>query len=536
MHPISPTQLMETVKLLKNKSSFGEDYLSNKLLKVAIPYLLTPLTALVNMSITTGYVPEQIKLAKIIPLFKEGDAQEFTNYRPIAIISSVGKLIEKIVHIKLTNYLESDNLLHPNQFGFRAAHSVIHPLLLFSQKILDSTDSDMFNLTIFVDLKKAFDTVNINILLQKLFYYGIENVELLWFENYLKRKQFTKISGNTRSSILKMILGLPQGSILGPLLFLVFINDLPYASLFFSLLFADDCTFQMEGASLEELFSKANTELNKTQELFASNLLTINIKKTKFMVFHNNKTILPSYPPLTIGTSIISRAGSGLSEKAIRFLGLWVDNDLTFYQHISKIKMKLGLAIYQLSACKYLTPEQVKKNIYYSIFESNLRFAAPIYGSAKESELNCIFLQQKRAVRLITNAKFKDHTDPIFYKLRILKLPDLLNLERIIIAHKFKHRRLPNAFPTNFLLSIDHNDLGRRGDISGFVYRNPPTKMTIRHPINMIISSWNSLDPYLKTIGNIKDFKKTFTDSVIESYNIECSVKNCFSCSYAPSN
>ena len=226
--------------------------LSNKLTKAAIPSLLKPLTRLINVSLKTSYVPKEITIARVIPLYKEGDKQNFTNYRPIAIVSSVGKILERVVSEQLTNYLESNEILSNHQYGFRAKHSINHPLLQFSKIVMEAISKNNFNLAVFIDLKKAFDTVDHSILLDKLSYYGVLGKELKWFFNYLQRSQQV-FSGNTLSEIIIMLCGIPQGTVLGPILFLIFINDLPLALQIFSQLFADDCSLQSEGPDINLL-------------------------------------------------------------------------------------------------------------------------------------------------------------------------------------------------------------------------------------------------------------------------------------------
>ena len=170
--PITEHQLLQIVKNLKSKKSSGCDLVSNNLIKIAIPYLLKQLTYLANLSLESGYVPEQIKVSKVLPLFKDGNKRDFNNYRPIAIISTFGKIIEKVVFNQLSSYLDTNNLLHKNQFGFRSKHSVVHPLMLFSNNVLSSLSSNLFNLAIFIDLRKAFDTVSFSILLDFFFLWG----------------------------------------------------------------------------------------------------------------------------------------------------------------------------------------------------------------------------------------------------------------------------------------------------------------------------------------------------------------------------
>ena len=260
---------------------------------------------------------------------------------------------------------------------------------------MESLNKNNINLTVFIDLKKAFDTVDISILLDKLFYYGIRGKELLWFKNYLSRTQQV-FTGEALSEIISMICGIPQGTVLGPILFILFINDLPGVLELFCQLFADDCTLQAEGSTIEELVKKMTSELAKAEQWFIANKLTLNLKKTKFAVFGNDLNALKKIPDLSISGTKIDRIGINQDEKMVRFLGLWVSDNGQYFYHIEKLKAKLNSALYSLSSSKENTPKRIRLTIYRALFESQIRFASIIFGSASETKLEELLILQKK--------------------------------------------------------------------------------------------------------------------------------------------
>ena len=213
---------------MKPKSSFGEDYISNNVLKLIAITIIQPLKHLINLSLKTGFFPEQFKVAKVVPVFKDSDSHEFSNYRLISLLNSISCLFETIVCFQVTGFADACDLLYKHQYGFRAKHNVNHPLLHFTDNICNALNNNKFNISIFIDLKKAFDTVNYQILLKKLEHYGIKNTDLLWFKNYLQNRQqlvhlsSIAVESNVNSTKLPCFSGIPQGSCLGPLLFLFF--------------------------------------------------------------------------------------------------------------------------------------------------------------------------------------------------------------------------------------------------------------------------------------------------------------------------
>ena len=330
---------------MKPKLSSGADSISTKLLKEIVPFIITPLHYLINLSLETGFVPPELKLAKIVPVFKDGNSHQFTNYRPISLLSSLSKLFEKIVSRQLIRFINLNEILYKHQYGFRSGHNTSHPVLHLTNKIYDALNKKPSSktLTIFIDLKKAFDTVDHEILLKKLSHYGVRETENLWFQNYLsEREQFVSVHG-TESGKTQIKCGVPQGSILGPLLFLIFINDLPNATDFLTLLFADDTTFQVSGVDLDQLFAHANSELDKTTTWFKANKLTLNVKKTKFMLFSDSSTSIGTNN-LRKGNQILVQIGTNCEDKYFRIVGHVLDDILGWEDHIEHIAKMLSLA------------------------------------------------------------------------------------------------------------------------------------------------------------------------------------------------
>ena len=266
---VGPSTMEYYISKIKLKSSVGQDRINNIIIKNCFPAIIEVLVHLVNLSISNGVVPPPLKSSRVVPIFKEGNKDDFGNYRPISLISALGKLVEKIVATQLTLFMERSNLFYRHQYGFRKGLDCQQPLVYFSEKIRPSLDkiNKCFSLAVFVDFKKAFDTIPFNLLLEKLNFYGIEGNELKWFKSYLnERYQMVEIDGVKSDNKLVKI-GVPQGSILGPLLFLIYINDLPNCvTKSVPFLFADDTTIVKSGTNLIDLHRDMNEELFKLQK------------------------------------------------------------------------------------------------------------------------------------------------------------------------------------------------------------------------------------------------------------------------------
>ena len=276
---------------MKPKTSQGHDHISTKLLKETIYLILIPLTHIINQSFISGIVPETMKIAKIIPIFKNGNQEIMNNYRPISLLPAFSKLLEKLVCKRLTSFLETNHILYRHQYGFRKQHSIIHPILHLLKYISENNDKPTKDITlaVFIDLSKAFDTICHTTLLNKLNFYGIRGITNEWFKSYLtQRKQYTVIN-SSKSALEYITCGVPQGSIIGPIIFLLYINDINYGTSLNVLSYADDTTIYTSNSNADTLYAEVNKELIKLDDWFRANKLPLNVKKTNYSIFPPTK-------------------------------------------------------------------------------------------------------------------------------------------------------------------------------------------------------------------------------------------------------
>ena len=516
---------------IKDKTSVGFDGVSSRVVKRITPAILEPLCHLFNLSLKTGFIPLEFKISRVIPLFKSGRKDDFGNYRPISLIPAFAKLFEHIVNDQIRKYFNCYNLFSSAQFGFRKGSSPTFAVAKFMDEIFKKQQE--ISLGIFIDIKKAFDSVDHKILLQKLEFYGFSGAELQLMTNYLiNRYQYTDIDGLV-SDFAEILAGVPQGSVLGPLLFLIYINDFPTSNDFKSFLFADDTSLFLSGTSIDNLKIKAQKELDRVEAWFNANRMQLNSKKTKFILFNLTKAKRSEPFTIKLGEDNLCRVSEESDEKFVRLVGVLLDEELSFKHHIAHIKSKLCSLNFVMARSRNVLPPYIRMLIYNALVKSVLEFACILYGSAKKSTLDCLEKIQKKIIRNVKGTRSRAHTNNIFLELGVLKLKDLIEYNQIVLGHGIWHETLPDNIRSN-LDKLENIDRGTRASLKlNFKIPFCKKRMFETAPCFSVPTAWNKLDTSLKSETRLNAFKTKVRNFYFDQYRSEpeCNRVGCYSCS-----
>lgn len=508
---LRPTDETEVTNIINDLRSCapGPDGIPSSILKETSIYFSTILTHLINLSFSEGYFPDELKIAKIKPLFKSGNTKSINNYRPISLLPSFSKIFEKCMTTRLMEFLTECNILYDYQFGFRSRHSTNMALNFLVDKITSSLGSGDSFVGVSLDFRKAFDTIDFKVLLGKMYRYGIRGSAHQWFSSYLRaRKQFVGLA-EVRSELLPIQCGVPQGSILGPILFLIYINDLQNSTDLFPIIFADDTNLFYNARSVDLCIAKMNGEMVSVLQWIRSNKLSLNVEKTNYIVFSNSRR-LTAQPTIFIdGISI-------LQVKSLKFLGVIIDDKLSWREHVNYIRGKISRSMGVLRCAKpYLNQDSLIK-LYNAFIYPYLNYCVDVWGHCSEGLFQTLFRMQKRVVRMISNSARNEHTNPIFKTLKILPLRSIYILNVACFMFKYHHRLLPPVTDTLFCINSTIHQIGTRQQhlLHPPRIQNTFCKKSIRY---RGVFFWNQIPPIIDVNVSYYTFKKILKSKLLFS-------------------
>lgn len=445
---ITTYEVQSYISQINPNKANKSDCIPSIIIKNCSAILAPALTKLFNRCISEGVFPQKLKSAEVHPIFKKGNKQLITNYRPISILSPFSKLLERHIHTELTKFVTKHKILHQFQFGFRKNSSTEMALTQIIEEITNNMGNGKFTCSVFLDLAKAFDTVDHKILINKLYNYGVRGLPAKLIENYLTNRDQITIFNNIKSDKEQIKLGVPQGSILGPLLFNFYINDIVQVSNFTVRLFADDACLVYTCNSAVELENRVNTELIKINNWRVINKLSVNFSKSNYLIFNNNKTTHKF--SINMDGNILEKT------EDIKYLGVKIDHKLKWNKHVNYIKNKIAKASYILCKIRHYVNIQTLKMLYYSLVHPHLNYCLTAWGGAPNSTIKPLITLQKKILRIMTFNSYDHPSAELFLKLDILPLDQLYNLNLSILMYKIHHNQFTGEYKLTPINQIHH--------------------------------------------------------------------------------
>ena len=508
---ISPEAFLKYMSQINTNCSKGLDDIEMKFLKTSASVIVNHVCNIINLSFKHGIYPDVWKLSKVVPLFKKGSILDMNNYRPISLLSSLSKVTEKHVHSNLLQYFETNKLLSPNQSGFRPKHSTQTILTKITSHWLQSIDQRKLIGCVTIDLSKAFDLLNIDILLCKLKNYGCDQICINWFRSYLMQRKLKVKIQDCLSSERVISLGVPQGSILGPLIFSIFINDLPlYMKHCYTEMYADDTTIYVIDKNVESIEAKLSIDLKHLESWFNMNHLIVNTSKTNAMLICSSQK-RQKLSKTIINVNLFGKSISNVD--SIKILGLTIDQNLSWKNHILNLaKTVSGLTglLYRIRA--YL-PKDTMLLFYKSCIMSQLDYCLNIWGHAPKSYVDILLKLQKRAIRIITNANYLAPTKNLFLSLKCLNLYDRLEYVSCVLLYK-----ILNGMCLTYLSMFEYNNRKpglRSATNCNLLQVSVRTEILKNSFLYKSCSIWNKLPTSVKQCDNVFIFKKNLKNYLL---------------------
>jgi hypothetical protein len=498
---LSVIEVYNYLRNLKQSNTRGLDNIDSKILKISAPIIADSLTFIYNQCIAKNHFPLMFKQSKIVPLHKSGDKKDPSNYRPISLVSILSKPLEKHLEKHIQTHLAKYNLLHENQSGFRKHHSCHTALTNMVEDFYKNIKDEQLTGVIFADFAKAFDVIDHSLLLKKLEKYKLSPNLVKIIKSFLENRQHLVSINQNNSMYLEQKYGVPQGSILGPLLFSLYINDLPLHVTDSSCeMFADDTTLHTKESKIETLTDKLQTTLNQMVTWSDQNHMALNPKKTKCMLITTSKkrhNLLHSSLNLFLKNDQIQEVDSHL------ILGITIQNNLSWSNYLEDLSSRISSKLHLFNRIKYFLNDTCKLLFFHAYIQSIIDYASTLWDQAPKTDIDPVSSLHARAIKITLSKPSPDKTD--YRNAGILPLKQKLTFNKAILMHKIVNKNAPIPLVNRFKKNDNRN---YHNDIE--VCANPRVEIFKKSLHYSGGTLWNSLPNYLRETKLLHMFRSNY--------------------------
>ena len=484
-------EVLKVINSLKNKRK-GLDEIPISIYKKIGDLIACQISDLINSSMSTGTFPSSLKVARVVPIHKSGSKRDLNNFRPISILPTLSKIFEKVMHRRMMKFIEKYDILYSEQYGFRNGKSTSDAILKFTDKCYDALNNKKSMISIYLDFSKAFDTINHQLLCLKLEKYGFRGNINNWFKSYLSdRKQYVCID-NSNSTLKDIKFGVPQGSILGPLLFILYINDMWKSTQLNVIHFADDSTAFMPFSDPVSMCSSINTELTKIDDWICANQLSLNASKTTYSIFSSKK--------INLSSEIAIRNVSIERSRCQKFLGVLLDENLNFQSHINSVRLKVSRAVGIMKKMRDIAPSNILMKLYYALVYPHITYSIEVWGKSSKTAIKRLSNKLLTVQRLLPAGESN---------VNLLKYDRIHSLFCLSKFHKYYIMGESPYFYDRFTrLKVLHNLNTRHS--RGNLFNTPTINSSklYRSFYYLSVKQWNLIPASLRCIVKHKSFKR----------------------------
>ena len=516
---IKTSTILQVANIIKRlNASNTKDYygLQVTLLQRNIQYLARPLCMLVNQSIMECSFPNALKVAYITPIHKTGCKMNVKNYRPVSILPVISKVIEKVVTTQMTEFLETNQLLSPSQYGFRRGYSTESACVHVTELLRDNIDRGGVVGAVFLDLRKAFDTVSHQRLLNKMVNFDFSAKTIKWIQSYLvNRTQCVRIN-NTNSTFKKYPKGVPQGSTISPILFSLYINDLPdVCPAVHTQMYADDTAIFYHGEEPAEVAAVLSNAMNAICTWLTDNELSLNVEKTVAIFFA--KKDIPNPPPITVEGVSLTIA------KSVKYLGVHFDSTLKFKAHIQKLTKTINVTLHTFSQIRNSLSAEAATAFYHAMIMSRFKYCITCWSQATSSSLKQLESLYKRAAKILAKKERSYHHCRIYNTQGLLNMENQIKYSNLMLIQKILNEGGPPSLREHIQRVASTAVRNTRASVHGdckipFRYSTfGQAALSVRGT-----AAWNELPNHLKAIPTTKHFSQKLKQHLIENQSCQC--------------